>query len=54
MVGRVVIISPVSHLDNQAAWRLDEQRYREVACDSVRVHAQAQGAQPNIQRGFPD
>ena len=38
VVGRVVLISSVSHLDDQAAGRLDEQRYREMAGDGVRVH----------------
>jgi hypothetical protein len=53
IVDRVVRVSSVGHLDDQAAWRPDEQRYREMAGDGVRVHSQAQGAQPSVQIGFP-
>jgi hypothetical protein len=45
-VGRIVLISSVSHFDNQSAWRLDEQRYHGMAGDGLCVHRQAQGAQP--------
>ena len=54
VVRRVVLVGSVGHLDDQAARRLDEQREREVAGDGVRVHGQAQRAQPDVQRGLPD
>ena len=50
---RVVLGGAVGHLDDEAAGRAEEQRDREVARDGVRVHRQAQGVEPVVQRGFP-
>ena len=47
VVGRVVLVGAVGHLDDQAAGLLDQQRQREVARDRVRVDAEAERAQPD-------
>jgi hypothetical protein len=53
-VSTVVLVRPIRHLNDQSASALEEKRYREVAGDGVRVDGQAQGAEPDIQRGLPD
>ncbi|RDL08149.1 hypothetical protein DER30_1483 [Streptomyces sp. HB202] len=53
VVGRVVLVRPVGHLDDQPARCLDQQRQREVTGDGVGVDGQPQGVQSGVERRFP-